>query len=354
MKILSSDFRKGFCKLKVENLDDLWYLNQIIECHDLVKGKTFRKIKIGSETQRKQSVSKKPVFLEIDVIKAEYSATTSALRISGIIKKAPEEIPLGSHHTFSIEEGTVITIIKQKWLRFQIDKLKDASKQPSKILICVHDREEAIFALIKKYGYQVMSKMKGMVVKKNDLNNQKHVNFYKEIIEKICEYDERYSPSKIIIASPAFWKEDLMKEMSEGSIKDKIILATSSSADENAVGEVIKRPETENALKQDRVTKEYKYVDELFKEISKDNLSSYGMDDTIQAAQAGAIKILLITDNLIMKSRAEDSYEKIESVTKLADSSNSEIIVVSSEHEAGKKLDGLGGIAAILRYKIKY
>jgi protein pelota len=354
MKILSSDFRKGICKLKVENLDDLWYLNQIIEKHDLVNGKTMRKIKLGSETQRKQSVSKKPVFLEIEVLKAEYSSTTSALRISGIIKKAPEDIPLGSHHTFSIEEGTAITIIKQKWLRFQIDKLKDASKQPSKILICVHDREEAIFALIKKYGYQILSKIKGNVAKKADLKNQKHTNFYNDVIAQISEYNKRYLPSRIIIASPAFWKEDLMKVMPDSDIKEKIILATSSSADENAISEVIKRPETENALKQDRITQEYKYVEELYKELSKDNLASYGMDNTIQAAEAGAIRVLLITDNLIMKSRAEDTYDKVESVTKLADSSNAEIIVISSEHEAGKKLDGLGGVAAILRFKLKY
>ncbi|MBI2646881.1 hypothetical protein HYW99_00215 [Candidatus Woesearchaeota archaeon] len=28
--------------------------------------------------------------------------------------------------------------------------------------------------------------------------------------------------------------------------------------------------------------------------------------------------------------------------------------IISSEHEGGQKLDGLGGIAAILRFKINY
>ena len=54
MKLIHSDFKKGEAKIKVENLDDLWYINQIIEKNDLIKGKTLRKIKLGEENQRKQ------------------------------------------------------------------------------------------------------------------------------------------------------------------------------------------------------------------------------------------------------------------------------------------------------------
>ena len=38
MKLMHSDFKKGEAKVKIENLDDLWYLNQIIDTKDLVKG----------------------------------------------------------------------------------------------------------------------------------------------------------------------------------------------------------------------------------------------------------------------------------------------------------------------------
>ena len=168
MKIIHSDFKRGTAKVKIENLDDLWYLNQIIEKNDIVKGKTLRKIKIGQETQRKQKTVKKSVFLLIQVEKVEFSKTSNILRISGLVKEGPEDVPLGSYHTFNIEENSIITIIKQKWLKFQIDKLKEASKEsPAKILICVHDREEAYFALMKQYGYQLLTNIKGTVAKKS-------------------------------------------------------------------------------------------------------------------------------------------------------------------------------------------
>ena len=354
MKIIHSDVKKGIFKVKIENLDDLWYLNQIIEKSDLVKAKTLRKIKIGQETQRKRKIVKKSVFLLLQVDKVEFSKTSNILRISGLIKEGPEDIPLDSHHTFNVEENSIITITKQKWLRFQIDKLNEASKAATaKILICVHDREEVYFALMKKYGYKLLANIKGTVTKKADIK-QKESNFYKEILKQLLEYNERYNLSKIIIASPAFWKEELMKELSDENLKEKIILATCSSVGENAINEVLKRPETENALKQDRIAHEFKNVEELFTEISKNNLAAYGLKETKNSAEAGAIKILLITDKFIQEKRMEDKYEPIENMMKIVDSTKGVILIISSDHEAGKKLDGLGGIAAILRYKLDY
>ena len=354
MKLIYSDFKKGEAKIKVENLDDLWYLNQIIEKNDCIKGKTLRKIKLGEETQRKQKTTKKPVFLLIQVEKLEFSKTSNILRISGVVKEGPEDIPLGSHHTFNIEENSIITLIKQQWLKFQIDKIKEASKEAAaKILICVHDREEAYFALMKKYGYQLLTNINGTVPKKADVK-QIESNFCKGIVKQLQEYDGRYKLSKIIIASPAFWKEELMKEIEDENLKSKIILATCSSVGENAINEVLKRPEAENALKQDRIAHEFMHVEELFAEISKNNLASYGLKETKNAVIAGAVKTLLITDSFIQQKRNEDKYEEIENLMKTVDNTKGDILIISSEHEAGKKLDGLGGIAAILRYKLNY
>jgi len=314
---MRSDFKKGEVKIKVENLDDLWYLNQVIETNDQIKGKTLRKIKIGQEGQRKQKIVKKSVFLIIQVEKVEFSKTSNTLRVSGIVKVGPEDVPLGSYHTFNIEENTIITIIKQSWLKYQIERIKEASKETkAKILICVHDREEAYFALMKKYGYQLLASIKGVVVKKADLEKMES-GFYKDVIKQLQEYNKRYGLSKIIIASPAFWKEDLMKDINDENIKEKIILATCSSVGENGINEVLKRPETEEALKQDRISKEFKLVEELLVEISKDNLASYGLQETKKASEASAVRTLLITDSFIQKKRTENKYTEIEKMMRL-------------------------------------
>jgi len=354
MKQIYVDLKKGAAKLKIENLDDLWYLSQIIDIGDFVKGKTIRKIRIGKEGERKQAIVKKAVFLKIKIEKIEFSKTADVLRVLGVITEGPEDIQKGEHHTFNLEPNVVFTLIKERWLKYQIDRLKEACKEKiSKILIVVMDREEAYFALLKKYGYDILSSIKGKVRKKA-VEERSEGRFYEEIIKKIDEYVKRYSIVKVILASPAFWKEELMKELRDEELKKRILLATCNATGKNGIDEVLRRPEVKAALHEDRITKEISLVEELLTEISKNNLAVYGLKDTENAVNAGAVKALLITDSLIQKSREKGGYEKIDNMMKIVDSMKGSINIISSEHEGGKKLSGLGGIGAILRYKLSY
>jgi protein pelota len=352
MQIINQNLKKQEIKLKTENLDDIWYLSHIIDKNDLIKGKTIRKIKLGDDQDRNVKIIKKPVFLKINVEKLEFNP--DSLRVSGKITEGPEDISLGSYHTFHVEENTTLTIIKDKWLKFQLDKLKESSEdKASKILITVMDREDVIFALMQKKGFKVLSSLKGDVQKK-DIEQTTKSNFYEDIIKKIKGYDKRYEFSKIILASPIFWKEELIKELKDTDLKKKIIQATCSSADNNGISEVLKRPETQEALKQDRIAKEVNIVEELLREISKDDKAVYGLKHTEDAVHAGAVEKLIITDGFIQKQREKESYEQVDSMLKNTESLKGEIHIISSEHEGGKKLDGLGGIAGLTRYKINY
>ena len=167
MKLVYSDLRKGEIKIKTENLDDLWYLSHIIDKDDLIKGKTLRKIKVSKAEERAQRVTKREVFLIIQVEKIKFHKYSNDLRVSGVIKEGPDDVPRGSYHTFDIDDNATITLIKKKWLKFQLDKLKEATQEKiANILICVLDREEAYFALLKKQGYKLLSHIKGRVKKK--------------------------------------------------------------------------------------------------------------------------------------------------------------------------------------------
>ncbi len=350
MKILHKNLKHETIKLQPENLDDLWYLSTIIDHGDLIKGQTVRKIKVGKEDARKPQIKKKKVFLEIKTEKIDFKADT--LRISGTITQSPEDVPKGSYHTFNINPKDTLTITKEKWLKFQLDKLKEASEiKIPKILLIIHDREEALFALSKRKGYEFLSKIKGEVQKKA-IETKIKSTFYQDIIKKIKEYTKKYKAKHIILASPAFWKEELIKQMKDEELKQKITLATCSSVDKTAINEILKRQEIQEVLKKDRIAKEIKLVEQLLQEISKNRNAAYGIKETALAVEAGAVQTLLITDSFIQKKREEGKYEEIEKIMKLADKMKGEIHIISSEHDGGKELNGLGGIAAILRYKI--
>jgi mRNA surveillance protein pelota len=239
-------------------------------------------------------------------------------------------------------------------LKYQLDKLEESTHtNKPKILVLVHDRETATFAKLNNRGYDILLDLSGEVAKKDQEVNIKK-NFYSELLDKLADYNVRYSPSNIIVASSAFFKEDLMKQLKDEALKKKIILATCNNTGKNGINEVLKRPEVKQALKQDRASLELSMVDELLTEISKNEEASYGFKDVSAAVEAGAAAKLLVTDKLIFRSREEGSYDKLEKLMKTAESMQAEVHLINSENEAGKKLDGLGGIGSILRYKINY
>ena len=133
-----------------------------------------------------------------------------------------------------------------------------------------------------------------------------------------------------------------------------IFLATCNSLGKNGVEEVLKRKEVETVLKKDRTTKETILVEELLKEISLDQNAAYGLEEVIAAGDASAIKKLLITDELIHALREQEQFDSINELMKKVDKTKGEVHIITTDHESGKKLQGLGGIGAILRYKLKY
>jgi len=350
MKILSKDIKKGEVKVKVETLDDLWYLSQIIDPGDKIGGHTERKIKIGDATSdRNVKVVRKKMFLEIQVEKFELD---ESLRVLGVITAGPDDISYGSHHSFDVTENDDIVIKKEQWVKFQLDKLQESTKKrDSKILIIVFDREEAFLATLERQGIKHLTHLAGNVQKKDE-NNEIKSNFYEYLIKSTEEYDKKAQYNKIIAASPAFFKEELAKSIKNSNISKKILYSTCSSVNKKAFNEVLKRPEIFQALHDEKISQDLKVVDELLSHISKDDLAKYGFDDVSSAVNAGAVKILIVSSPLISKMREEENYEKLEKLMKLADSMKSNISVIQSGTDASAKLDGLGGIGAILRYQI--
>lgn len=355
MKLISKDFKKGEVKIEVTSLDDLWFLSHIIDNGDSVSGKTERKLKLGEGTDRNIKVVKKQFYLKINVEKVEFHRYTNSLRVSGKITEGPEDVAKGSYHTFDLEEGTIISIHKEEWLKFQIEKLNEASQDKTeKILIVALDREAVTYALLTQSGFKLLSEIEGEVEKKG-YEKTEGKDFYTEIAQQIKEYSGRFNTEYIIIASPAFWKEDLMNIINKKfpELKSKITLATCNTIGNSGIEEILKRDELKTVLKMDRTTKETIYVEELFTEISKQDKAAYGILEVKEANEARAIKSLLVTDELIHKMREEDTFEELDQIMKDVDKSDGDVHIISTEHDAGKKLDGLGGIGAVLRYKLK-
>ncbi|MBI4152582.1 mRNA surveillance protein pelota [Candidatus Woesearchaeota archaeon] len=350
MQLVHGDFKKGIVRFRINDPDDLWYLSQIIEAGDLITGITTRKVKIGDSENAK--VAKKTFKVTIEAETVDFSSTGHALRINGTIKEGPEDIPHGSYQSISLELDSEGMITKEQWLTHHKQKLEEAGKIKYAYLLCIFDREEALFALTKKFGYEILGRIQGEVPKKAKLQEIKK-DFYEEIIKTLEIYNERHNPERIILASPAFYKEDVHRKIVVKELKAKIVLATCSDVSESALDEVIKRPELKDVLKQSRVREEQLLVEQVLQEINKENLAVYGWEEVQKAAFAGAVSDLIVTDQTIKHYREQKIYLKLDELMKKVDALQGKIHLITSEQDSGKRIDGLGGIAALLRYKMR-
>ncbi len=348
MKIIKKElrFNEGEVSLITESLDDLWHLKYILEPHDVVYAFTKRRIEGATDKLRPEKADKKTVRLGIEVEKVEFHKFSNRLRVHGTIV---EGIDAGSYHTLNIEEGTNLSIVKQ-WKNDQLQRLREAelaARRP-KVIIATIEEGEACIGVVRQYGVEESSSLKQTLGKgEGDKRNE----FFGELASQLKWAAEKVEA--VILAGPGFTKEDFLDflKVKEPELAKKIVLEDTSSIGVSGFQEVLRRGAVDRIMEESRIGREAKLIEELMKEISINGKAAYGMGDVKNAESIGAIETLLIADELL---RTEREGKNIDNFLKEVEHSQGRIVVFSTEFEPGKKLESLGGIAAILRFKVTH
>ena len=114
------------------------------------------------------------------------------------------------------------------------------------------------------------------------------------------------------------------------------------------VREVLRRNYIQEILKKSHIAKEIQAVNEFFTLLSTNpQLVKYGLSEVGKVAEYGAVKKLLVTDELLRKEK-----EKVEKVINQVQEKGGLFHIISTEYEGGERLEKIGGVGAILRYKV--
>jgi len=347
MKVLFKDLKHGEIKLVPENLDDIWHLYNIIEENDLVRAVTFRTDEQKDDKKRSKKAEKKRMKLGIRVSEVKFHEFSDRLRIHGIIEEGPQD--LGSFHTLNIDADKMepITIIKEKWKDYQLKRIDEAVKQRNQpILVFVSlDEDNATVAILRQSGIQwiadIDSKRSGKMYESKDTQNE----YFSEILQVVKTNKTQASP--LIIVGPGFTKEHFLKygKEKEPNLFEKTFIHATGHSGMNGIQEAIKTGIVKQITKENRVVLETMIVEKLFEEIKKNGLVTYGAEEVKNALQQGAVEKLIIADKIVRTPQGEE-------LLRAAKENNSDFIIVNTMNEAGKKLEGIGGVAALLRFKI--
>jgi len=357
VQIIEEKPKEGIVKVKAETLDDLWHLYHIIDPGDTVYAKTLRRQAQRTDSLRAEKVEVIPVYLGVKAEKINFHKFANQVRVTGpIVYASREDVPIGKYHTITIEEGTVVTIQKPRWKEHHIERLKEAVKasKRAKVMIVVVDEGEADIALVREYGVEMVASIRRNLGGKryNADRESEGMRFFHDLAKTMAELMEREKVEKAIVAGPGFVKEDFHKFLKEKypELAKRVVIEDTSVTGRTGIYEVIKRGIVDRVYHENRVAKEVQLVEKVLENIARNNgLSAYGLREVEEAVNYGAVETLLVLDELLKGERRE----KIEELMDAVRYSRGEVVVVSSEHEGGDKLKALGGLAALLRFRVR-
>ena len=127
----------------------------------------------------------------------------------------------------------------------------------------------------------------------------------------------------------------------------------------HSLNEVLHTPEVLARLKDTKYARESKLMDDFMTQLYKDDgKAAYGPREVEQAVEKGAVGrgggILLISDSLFRSQDVGVRRRWVSLVDKVKETEGGEVRVLSSTHQSGTQLEGLGGIAAMLTFPLEY
>jgi protein pelota len=335
-----------------ENVDDLWHLSYVLEPGDLVSGDTTRRIQRNDEQMRDTGGEREHLHVTLSVEDVEFARFANRLRVGGEIVGCSREDQLGHHHTLNVEERSEITVEK-RFKPDQVDRIEEAeqaTENPDVAIVTVEEGEAYIHT-VAQYGteeYASFTRPTG----KGDYARPRT-----ELFDEVGKALSHLDVDAVILAGPGFTKNDARDYIAEEypDAAEKLIKTVDTSGvGDRGVHEVLKRGAVDDVQEQTRIAEESRLIDDLMDGIAEGAKIAYGIEETAEAAEFGAVEHLLVLDSRLRDERqGEGDWDvDVNDVIETVEQKGGEVTVFSAEFAPGQQLKNLGGIAALLRYRL--
>lgn len=334
-----------------ETLDDLWHLQNIIEPGDLVAGDTTRRIQRADDQLRDTGGQREAMHVTLETESVEFHEFANRLRVGGTIVACSREDQLDAHHTINIEAYDELSIEKD-WKPDQYDRLAEAESagETPEVAVVTVEEGQAWIHTISEYTTSEYATLSGSTGKGEYARDRT------ELFADLAETLAHLEVDAIILAGPGFTKQDAYKHLEREApdLVEKITMVDTSAAGDRGVHEVLSRGVLDEVQAETRISHEAAVIDEVTRRIKEEGAVTYGPESVQEAVDYGAVEELLILDERLREergNRGEWSIDVDDLITSV-EQQGGDVTVLSGEYDPGRQLDGLGGIAALLRYRI--
>lgn len=350
MKIIKKDLKNDEVSVKIESLDDLWYLSQIITPKCIVKGKTYRKISVSEkESERKQ------VYIELEAEKVEFQEFGDNLKVLGkIIHSSDDRVQKGEYHSFILSANDEITISKE-WSSIDFEYINKSSKKDSNIMLVAADYGDAQIAYYHNYSMEYSATLSEELGGKKEIASfeKNKVDFVKTLLSTINELAKNRQSKSILVGATMSLIDSLKSKINDYDyLKNKVSFAKINYGSRNGIKELVNSGEAQKVLAMTQYYEQQLLVNSLLEFISKNKSSTYGYKKVKEAVDKGAVKEIILTTDFVKNAKIAGFYKELDNLLKISGDLGANISIINSDSEIGEQIDNLSGIAAILRYNL--
>jgi protein pelota len=346
VRLLHHDPSTGVLRLRLETPSDLWRIARLVRPGDRVGASTTRRDPEAPAEVAGAERTRRRVFLTVRVEQVEFHGFSKHVRFTGPIVEGPFDI--GRHHTLDLTDGDEVVVAKDTFRAGDqaiLDEGLHGQGDPT-ILLGAVDWGDSTFVRLRGRAIEPIADLRRTIAgKQYDAGQgEKDRGTY---VEEILSLVRRDGPAAtaVVLAGPGFLKERLARTLAEKdpALAKKLKVYPTSESGRVGIDELLRSGRATEALIGSVAAEEAEMVERLVRSLAGGLRAAVGPTEVREAVEAGAAETVLIAEELIADPALDPVLEQ-------ARAARVRIFVVRDEGEAGRRLAGLGKIAAILRY----
>lgn len=392
MKLIRSHIDRdgsGSVTLYPEEPEDMWHAFNLIRSTDLLTAKALRRVTDKSASTGSTRSENVQLNLTIRVKSLDFDAQAGQLHVSGQIATETKYTKIGQFHTLDLELQRNFTLTKdaqdgEAWDSVAREQLAEATDQTrgTEAVAVVMQEGLANICFITQFQTVLRQRVEHTVPRKrtgagrsadHDKGLQKFFIVVLDTLKRQLAALLENKPDAIfpiLLGSPGFTAAGFLKHISDVAstkgdkllqdlVKRKAFLTIhTSSGHLHSLNEVLKSPEVLANMKDTKYAKETELMDKFFDLLRKDDGRAwYGAQEVERAVDKGAVGrgggTLLISHSLFRSQDISIRRRWVRLVDKVREVEGGDVRILSSDHESGRRLEGLGGVAAILTFPIE-
>jgi protein pelota len=346
VRLLHHDRSTGLYRLRLETPSDLWRIARLVRAGDIVGASTTRRDPEAPADVPGAERTRRRVFLTVRAEQVEFHGFSKHVRITGPIVEGPFDI--GRHHTLDLTQGDEVSVVKPSITsgeRALLDEGLRGADEPT-ILIAAVDWGDSSVVRLRGRAVEPIADLRRTIAGKRYESGQAEKD-RKTYVEEILAVLRREGPTAtaVVLAGPGFLKEQLAHRLheEEPSLAKKTRVFPTGEGGRVGVDELLRSGKASEALQGSVAAEEAEIVERLVRSLASGRRAAVGPGEVAEAVEAGAVETLLVADSLLVDPTLAPTLDR-------ARAGRVHVFVVRDEGEAGKRLSGLGRVAAILRY----